>query len=165
MMVSKIQEPLSRINGVGNIQVFGSQYAMRIWVDPMKLNSYQLTMADVTVGRSGAERAGFGRPARQPARAQRAGAQRHRLGPVAAADARGIRRDPAQDSADGSVVRLRDVARVELGAENYGFSAKYNGHPATGRRHPPRARRQRARDDRRGQGEDRRDLPSNSRPT
>src|SRR4051795_2973187 len=48
MMASKIQEPVSRINGVGNFQSFGSQYAMRIWVDPMKLNSYQMTMADVT---------------------------------------------------------------------------------------------------------------------
>src|ERR1700755_3484809 len=49
MMASKIQEPVARINGVGSFQLFGSQYAMRIWVDPMKLNSYQLTMDDVTV--------------------------------------------------------------------------------------------------------------------
>src|SRR6185503_4517803 len=48
MMASRIQEPVSRINGVGSFQLFGSQYAMRIWVDPLKLNSYQLTMADVT---------------------------------------------------------------------------------------------------------------------
>ncbi len=48
MMASKIQEPVSRINGIGSFQLFGSQYAMRIWVDPIKLNSYQLTMADVT---------------------------------------------------------------------------------------------------------------------
>ena len=47
MMVSRIQEPVSRINGVGNLLVFGSQYAMRIWVDPLKLNSVQLTMGDV----------------------------------------------------------------------------------------------------------------------
>src|SRR6478609_3320743 len=47
MMVSKIQEPVSRINGVGGLQMFGSQYAMRIWVDPIKLNSFQLTMGDV----------------------------------------------------------------------------------------------------------------------
>src|SRR3954467_9147756 len=48
MMASKIQEPVSRINGVGGFPSFGSQYAMRIWIDPVKLNSYQLTMADVT---------------------------------------------------------------------------------------------------------------------
>src|SRR3954467_3129566 len=48
MMVSKTQEPISRINGVGGVQVFGSQCVVRIWVDPVKLNSYQLTMADVT---------------------------------------------------------------------------------------------------------------------
>ena len=45
--VAKLQDPLSRVNGVGDTQVFGSQYAMRIWVDPLKLNNYALTMTDV----------------------------------------------------------------------------------------------------------------------
>src|SRR5690348_13755111 len=47
MFVSQLQDPISRINGVGNLQVFGSQYAMRVWVDPLKLNSYQMTLDDV----------------------------------------------------------------------------------------------------------------------
>ena len=46
-IVSKLQDPLARVNGVGDTQVFGSQYAMRIWVDPLKLNNYALTMADI----------------------------------------------------------------------------------------------------------------------
>src|SRR5690606_20651821 len=48
MDVSRLQDPISRVSGVGELQVFGGQYAMRIWVDPIKLNAYQLTIADVT---------------------------------------------------------------------------------------------------------------------
>jgi HAE1 family hydrophobic/amphiphilic exporter-1/multidrug efflux pump len=131
MMVSRIQEPISRINGVGGVQVFGSQYAMRIWVDPMKLNSFQLTMADVT----------------SAVQAQNAQVSAGQLGNLPAPPTQQLnatvsvqsRLQTAKEfgairlktSQDGSVVRLRDVARVELGAEIYGFSAKYNGHPAT----------------------------------
>ena len=46
--MSNLQDPLSRVSGVGDTQVFGSQYAMRVWVDPLKLNNYALTMTDVT---------------------------------------------------------------------------------------------------------------------
>ncbi|WP_375250821.1 efflux RND transporter permease subunit, partial [Sphingomonas sp.] len=48
MVVSRMQDPISRVNGVGELQVFGAQYAMRIWVDPLKLNNYQLTISDVS---------------------------------------------------------------------------------------------------------------------
>ena len=131
MMVSKIQEPISRINGVGGLQRFGSQYAMRIWVDPMKLNSYQLTMADVT----------------SAVQAQNAQVSAGQIGNLPAPKTQQLNATVSvqsrlqtpeefgqirlKTSADGSVVRLRDVARVELGAENYGFSANYNGRPAT----------------------------------
>ena len=131
LMVAKIQEPVSRINGVGNFQSFGSQYAMRIWVDPMKLNSYQLTMADVT----------------SAVQAQNAQVSAGQIGSLPAPREQELNATVAVQSrlqtpeefgmirlktaGDGSVVRLRDVARVELGAENYGFSANYNGHPAT----------------------------------
>src|SRR3546814_11068318 len=47
-IVSQIQDPVSRINGVGELQIFGTQYSMRIWVDPLKLRSYTLTIADVS---------------------------------------------------------------------------------------------------------------------
>ena len=80
MSCRKLQDPLSRVNGVGDTQVFGSQYAMRIWVDPLKLNNFALTMADVTRRGDRAERAGLGRPDRRAAGAQGADAQRDRLG-------------------------------------------------------------------------------------
>jgi HAE1 family hydrophobic/amphiphilic exporter-1/multidrug efflux pump len=131
MMVSKITEPVSRINGVGGLQVFGSQYAMRIWVDPMKLNSYQLTMADVTAA----------------VQAQNAQVSAGQLGNLPAPKSQELNatvsvqsrlQTPEEFGAvrlktgeDGSVVRLRDVARIELGAELYGFSSNYNGRPAT----------------------------------
>jgi HAE1 family hydrophobic/amphiphilic exporter-1/multidrug efflux pump len=131
MMASKIQEPIARINGVGGFQLFGSQYAMRIWVDPMKLNSYQLTMADVI----------------SAVQAQNAQVSAGQIGNLPAPKSQELNATVSvqsrlqtpeefgqirlKTSADGSVVRLRDVARVELGSEGYGFSANYNGHPAT----------------------------------
>src|SRR6478672_6635968 len=131
MMASKIQEPVARINGVGNFQLFGSQYAMRIWVDPMKLNSFQLTMADVI----------------SAVQAQNAQVSAGQLGNLPAPKTQELNATVSVQSRlqtpeefgtirlktaeDGSVVRLRDVARIELGSEAYGFSAKYSGHPAT----------------------------------
>jgi hydrophobe/amphiphile efflux-1 (HAE1) family protein len=131
MMGSKILDPISRIDGVGNFQLFGSQYAMRIWVDPMKLNSYQLTMADVIAA----------------VQAQNAQVSAGQLGNLPAPSTQELNatvsvqsrlQTPEEFGAirlktdqDGSVVRLRDVARVELGSEVYGFSSLYNGHPAT----------------------------------
>src|SRR3954452_17071797 len=131
MMTAKIQEPVSRINGIGNFQSFGSQYAMRIWVDPMKLNSYQLTMADVT----------------SAVQAQNAQVSAGQIGNLPAPKSQELNATVSVQSRlqtpedfgtirlktaeDGSVVRLRDVARIELGSEAYGFSAKYSGHPAT----------------------------------
>ena len=131
MMVSRIQEPVSRINGVGNVLVFGSQYAMRIWVDPVKLNSVQLTMSDVIAA----------------VEAQNAQVSAGQLGNLPAPRTQELNvtvtvqsrlQTPEEFAAirlkteqDGSVVRLGDVARVEIGAEVYGFSSRYNGHPAT----------------------------------
>jgi HAE1 family hydrophobic/amphiphilic exporter-1/multidrug efflux pump len=131
MFASKLQEPVSRINGVGGLQLFGSQYAMRIWVDPMKLNSVQLTLPDVIAA----------------VQAQNAQVSAGQLGNLPAPKTQELnvtvsvqsRLQTAEEFAairlkteqDGSVVRLGDVARVELGAEVYGFSANFNGHPAT----------------------------------
>ncbi len=131
MMVSKIIEPVSRINGVGGLQVFGSQYAMRIWVDPMKLNGVQLTMADViaAVQQQNAQ-VSAGQLGNLPApKTQELNATVSVQSRLQTPEEFGAIR--LKTSADGSVVRLRDVARVELGAEIYGFSANYNGHPAT----------------------------------
>ena len=132
MIVSRMQDPISRVNGVGELQIFGSQYAMRIWVDPMKLNNYALTIADVmtavqaqnaqiSAGQIGGEPA----PKEQMLNATVSVQSRLQTPEEFAA----IR---LKTDASGAVVRLRDVARVAIGAENYGFDGKYNGLPAAG---------------------------------
>ena len=131
-VVSHVQDPVSRIDGVGNINVFGTQYAMRIWLDPNKLNSFALTPVDVTnalqnqnVQISGGQLGGTPAPASQ------------RL--TASITEATLLRTPAEFGSillkvnpDGSQVRLRDVARIELGAENFNVDNKYNGQPAAG---------------------------------
>ena len=115
MMASKIQEPISRINGVGSFQLFGSQYAMRIWVDPMKLNSYQLTMADVTSAvQAQNAQVSAGQLGNLPApKTQELNATVSVQSRLQTAEEFGAIRLKTRE--DGSVVRLRDVARVELG--------------------------------------------------
>jgi multidrug efflux pump len=131
-IVSHVQDPLSRINGVGNFNVFGTQYAMRIWLDTDKLNSFALTPVDVTT-------------AIQNQNVQVAGGQ---LGGTPAPPAQRLTatiteatllRTPAEfgdillkANPDGSQVRLRDVASIALGAETYFIDTKYNGQPASG---------------------------------
>jgi multidrug efflux pump len=131
-IVSRIQDPVSRISGVGNFTVFGTQYAMRIWLDPNKLNNYGLTPVDVG-------------NALQAQNVQIAGGQ---LGGAPAAGeqqfsatirAATLLRTPRQFEdvllkvlPNGAQVRLRDVARVVRGAENYNIDSKYNGRPSSG---------------------------------
>ncbi len=131
-IASKLQDPLSRIPGVGDTQVFGAQYAMRIWVDPIKLTNYALTMNDVA----------------SAIRAQNAQISAGQIGSLPAVKGQALNaiitaqtrlQTPQQfrdillrTMPDGSVVHLSDVARVELGAENYNFFARINGHEASG---------------------------------
>jgi HAE1 family hydrophobic/amphiphilic exporter-1/multidrug efflux pump len=132
MVVSRLQDPVSRVTGVGELQVFGAQYAMRIWVDPLKLNNYQLTIADVqNAVRAQNAQVSAGQIGAQPA------PKEQMLNATVSVQSR--LQTPEQfgairikTSQDGAIVRLRDVARVELGAENYGFDARYNGKPASG---------------------------------
>jgi hydrophobe/amphiphile efflux-1 (HAE1) family protein len=132
MVVSRLQDPISRVNGVGELQVFGAQYAMRIWVDPLKLNSFQLTMSDVTSAvQAQNAQVSAGQIGAQPA------PKEQMLNATVSVQSR--LQTPEQfaairlkTSADGAVVRLGDVARVELGAENYGFDTRYNGRSASG---------------------------------
>ncbi|WP_174285264.1 efflux RND transporter permease subunit [Sphingomonas bacterium] len=131
-IVSKLQDPLARVNGVGDTQVFGSQYAMRIWVDPLKLNNFALTMVDIRAAVIAQNaQVSAGQIGAQPA------PKEQMLNATVSVESRLT--TPAQFAAislktntDGSIVRLGDVARVEIGAENYGFSAKWNGRPASG---------------------------------
>ncbi len=131
-VVSNLKDPLSRVNGVGNVRVFGSQYAMRIWLDANKLNQFQMTAADVvsalevqnnqvTAGQIG------GTPSLPGQQINAAILAQTRLTSVEEfADIM------LRVNEDGSQVRLKDVAKVELGAESYQTIALYNGNPATG---------------------------------
>ncbi|KQM65686.1 multidrug transporter [Sphingomonas sp. Leaf17] len=131
IIASKLQDPLSRVTGVGDTQVFGSQYAMRIWVDPIKLNGFSLTMADVTAAVQAQNvQVSAGQIGAQPApKEQMLNATVSVQSRLETPDQFGNIR--LKTGVDGAVVRLRDVARIELGAENYGFDAKYNGMPAS----------------------------------
>jgi multidrug efflux pump len=127
-----VQDPLSRVTGVGEVQVFGAPYAMRAWLDPAKLNSFRLTPADVQAA----------------IRAQNAQVSAGQLGGTPAVKGQGFAASVTaqsrlqtveqfeqillRSSAQGGEVRLKDVAKVEIGSENYGFLSRYNGQPAAG---------------------------------
>ncbi|MCF8709223.1 efflux RND transporter permease subunit [Rhizorhapis sp. SPR117] len=131
-LVSQVQEPVSRITGVGELQVFGTQYAMRIWVDPLKLRSYNLAIEDVVTAIQGQNaQISAGQIGQLPS------SKEQELNATVSVQSR--LQTPEQFGAirlrstqNGAVVRLRDVARVEKGAEIYGFDTQYNGHPASG---------------------------------
>ncbi|HQW81498.1 MAG TPA: efflux RND transporter permease subunit [Pseudomonadota bacterium] len=129
---SNVVDQISRVPGVGSVQVFGGKYAMRVWLDPAKLATYRLLPSDIVTA----------------IRAQNAQVAAGQLGGTPAIDGQQINatitaQDRLQTSeqfgaivlrshADGSVLRLGDVARVELGSENYTVISRYNGQPATG---------------------------------
>ncbi|MFF5864373.1 efflux RND transporter permease subunit [Pseudomonas sp. NPDC012596] len=131
-VVANIQDPIARTPGVGDFQVFGAQYAMRIWLDPARLNSYQLTPVDIKAAiqeqnvQTSAGQIG-GLPAAPDQQLNATITAKSRL-QTAAQFADILLRV----NADGSQVRLGDVARVELGGESYNVSAQYNGLPASG---------------------------------
>jgi hydrophobe/amphiphile efflux-1 (HAE1) family protein len=130
---SLVKDPISRVPGVGEITLFEAQYAMRIWLDPNRLNQYGLTPPDVRRRDRGRERPGLGRPVgRHPVAVPGQQLNRHRQRPEPAQYARRVRRDPLRTQADGSTVHLRDVARIDLGSESYGRMARHNGSPAAG---------------------------------
>ncbi|MFV3076056.1 efflux RND transporter permease subunit [Niveispirillum fermenti] len=131
-IASRIQDPVSRVNGVGNIQVFGGSYAMRIWLDPVKMAGFGMTSAEVIAAiRAQNAQVSAGQVGGTPSVA---GQQLN-----ATVTAQGRLATPEQFSAilvksnpDGSSVRLGDVARVELGGETYDFVTRYNRQNASG---------------------------------
>ncbi|MEZ0295259.1 MAG: efflux RND transporter permease subunit, partial [Candidatus Methylacidiphilales bacterium] len=127
-----LQDPVSRVAGVGSIQAFGSQYAMRIWLHPDKLMQYKLTSADVsaaiTAQNSQVSSGNLGAlPAVPGQRLDATITTRGRLETPAQFGDILLRTNP-----DGSRVYLRDVARIELGSENYNIVSRFNGGPAAG---------------------------------
>lgn len=132
LLVSEYQDPISRVNGVGTTRVFGAQRSMRIWLDPDKLYSYNMTPVDV----QGA------------VQTQNTDISAGQLGGLPAIEGQQINATITAQSilrtvedfenivlrvnTDGSQVRVKDVARVELGSENYSYIARYNRQPASG---------------------------------
>lgn len=131
-VAANIQDALSRVDGVGDTTLFGSQYAMRIWLDPNKLNSYGLTPLDV----------------KNAIQAQNVQVSSGQLGGLPAAENQQINATITAQTrlrtaeqfqnivlrtlTDGARVKLRDVARIELGSESYTSVGRYNGKPAAG---------------------------------
>src|SRR4051812_45384461 len=131
-VAANVQDQLSRVNGVGQIQLFGSQYAMRVWLDADKLTTYKLTAMDITAA----------------IKAQNAQIAAGELGGTPALPGQQINASIVVQTRlstpeefknillrvnqDGSQIRLGDVARVELGGENYQFETEYNNRPAAG---------------------------------
>src|SRR6266571_6693482 len=131
-VVSHLQDPLSRIDGVGNFNVFGTQYAMRIWLDTDKLNSFALTPVDVSnaIQNQNVQVAGGqlgGTPAPTTQRLTATITEATLLHTPTEFENILLKVNP-----DGSQVRIRDVARVELGAETYFVDSRYNGQPSSG---------------------------------
>src|SRR5271170_5229207 len=131
-IASQIADPLSRITGVGDTQFFGSQYAMRIWLDPIKMANLQVTVADVTnaVTAQNAQ-ISAGQIGGLPTVAGQ------RLNAIVDVQSRlqtpeEFRQILLRTNTNGSIVRLGDVARVAIGAETETYISRYNGHPATG---------------------------------
>jgi len=131
-VASSINEPISRVSGVGQVQLFGAEYAMRIWLDSEKMTKYNLMPGDVT----------------QAIQAQNTQVTAGQLGGLPAVDGQQLNAtitsqsrlqtiEQFQDiilrtSVSGQTVRIKDVARVELGSKTYDIVARYNGKPAAG---------------------------------
>ncbi len=129
---NNIVNELRRVPGVGDIVLFGSQYAMRIWLDPTKLAGYSLSASDVltAVQEQNSQVAGGGlaeQPITREAEFTAKIVTQNRF-----ATAEQFREIIVRAGQDGSTVRLGDVARVELGADNYGFKARLNGREIAG---------------------------------
>jgi multidrug efflux pump len=131
-VASNLLDPVSRVPGVGDILAFGSPYAMRIWLDPAKLQSYQLTPADVinavqaqnsevSAGELGGAPAMPGQQLNASVTAQSRLQTADQFGAVL-----------LKTQGNGATVHLRDVATMSLGREVYSFVPRYNGKPASG---------------------------------
>lgn len=131
-IVSNIQDPLSRTYGVGDFQVFGAQYAMRVWLDPARLNSYQLTPLDVSTAiRAQNVQVASGQLGGLPAvRGQQLNASV--IGKTRLQTGEQFGNILLKVNPDGSQVRLKDVAEVGLGGQDYNINAQYNGQAASG---------------------------------
>jgi len=131
-MTTNLVDELSRVEGVGSVQVFGAEYAMRIWLDPAKLAAFEMTPSDVvaavsaqnaqiTAGAFGARPAVEGQQLNATITAQ-----------SLLSTPEDFRQIVLRAETDGGLVLLDDVARVEIGAQNYATTARFNTDPAAG---------------------------------
>ncbi len=130
---SNLEKVLARVPGVGEVEIFGGGYAMRVWLDPLKLNDYHLTIEDViTAIKMYNVEVSAGQFGGAPAvKGQRLNASIVVQNMLSTPDEFGA--IPVRTNPDGSVVRVRDVGRTELGTETYDMQAAYNdGMPASG---------------------------------
>ncbi|MCW6526988.1 efflux RND transporter permease AcrB [Yersinia ruckeri] len=129
---SNIKDPISRTSGVGDVQLFGSQYAMRIWMDPHKLNNFKLTPVDViTAIRVQNNQVAAGQlGGTPPVPGQQLNSSI--IAQTRLTSAEEFSKILLKVNTDGSQVRLKDVATVQLGAESYNVIARFNGKPAAG---------------------------------
>lgn len=131
-IVSTLQDSISRVEGVGSTQMFGAAYAMRIWLDPAKLMQFQLTTAEIKSAiQAQNTQVSAGQLGGTPAMAGQ------QLNATVTAQSR--LQTPEQFQAivlktatNGAIIRLGDVAKVELGSENYDVISRFKGNPASG---------------------------------
>ncbi|MEN4605472.1 efflux RND transporter permease subunit [Pantoea agglomerans] len=131
-LVSNIQDPLARISGVGSLNIFGNEYAMRIWLNPTKLAAYGLMPSDVESAITSQNvQLSAGSVGTAPTTSTQ------QIAATVQAESRlqtpeQFRNIIVKSEADGSAVRIRDVARVEMGSQDYISTSRLNGHPAAG---------------------------------
>ncbi|MCL1916275.1 MAG: efflux RND transporter permease subunit [Desulfovibrionaceae bacterium] len=130
--VTHLQDPLSRIEGVGEVQVFGAQYSMRIWTDPALLSKYGLNSSDVIAAvraQNNDINAGYlgGAPAVEGQQINYTVTAQARMSYIEEFEEIIIRTNE-----DGSMVKLKDIAWMELAAENANYRSRFNGQPAAG---------------------------------
>ncbi len=129
---SNLEKVLARVPGVGEVESFGTQYAMRVWVNPDRLTNYSLTMEDVitalktynvevSAGQLGGTPAEKGQRINAPIVVQHLLQTPEEFASI-----------PIRTNQDGSIIRIRDVARTELGTERYDVSSNFNGAPSAG---------------------------------
>ena len=129
---ANLLDPLSRVEGVGTVQLFGAPYAMRIWLDPNKLETYRLAVSDITAAvRAQNAQVTVGQLGGTPA------VEGQQLNATISAQSRmqtpeQFRAIVVRSNPDGSALRLGEVARVELGAADYSVVTRFNGQPAVG---------------------------------
>ncbi len=130
--IANMQEPISRLEGVGDINVFGSSYAMRIWIDPNKLNNVNVTVPEIIAAiQTQNAQVAYGNLGGAPAVEGQVYSYTIR-GQERLTNATEFENIVVRMNEDGTKVLLKDVARVVLGNENYNSNGRYNNQPSTG---------------------------------